>query len=243
MSSPGPAVNECPLCRKTFSLRTNLTRHVKRLHGEGHKEVTKPLTCSACGMQCRDNYQLKTHERSHSKEKPFKCSLCIYKSSRKEDVERHMKRCKGPKYNCGNCGQMFRSKIAVTDHMNWDSNCGNLGDQNVKQDVVKIAINKDTLVLGVNCSELMDQAVFEKRRRKTRCGVCYGCSLEEDCGQCRACVSDNSGKLCVRRGCLTPVALFRPRQGLVSSEKSAQQTLPASENETCITMNADVIQL
>ena len=146
MSSPDAAVNECPHCRKTFSLRTNLTRHVKRLHGNGHKEVTKPLTCSACGMQCRDNYQLQTHERSHSKEKPFECSLCIYKSSRKEDVERHMKRCKGPKYNCGNCGQMFRSKIAVTDHMNWDSNCGNLGDQNVKQDVVKIAINKVHIV-------------------------------------------------------------------------------------------------
>ena len=143
MSSPEAAVNECPHCNKTFSLRTNLNRHVKRLHGNnGHKEVTKPLTCSACGMRCRDNYQLKTHKRSHSKEKPFECSLCSYKSSRKEDVERHMKRCKGPKYNCGNCGQTFRSKIAVTDHMNWDANCGNLGDQNVKQDVVKIAINK-----------------------------------------------------------------------------------------------------
>ena len=62
-----------------------------------------------------------------------------------------MKRCKGPKYNCGNCGQTFRSKIAVTGHMNWDANCGNLGDQNVKQDVVKIAINK---VLNIYSSVL-----------------------------------------------------------------------------------------
>ena len=167
MVNPDPAVNECPHCSKTFSLKTNLTRHVKRLHGNVVTEVSKPLTCSACGMKCRDSYQLRTHERSHSKEKPFECSFCAYKTSRKEDVDRHMKRCRGPKYNCGNCGQMFTSRIAVTDHMNWDSICGNLGDQNVKQDVVKIAINKDMTVLGVNCSELIDRTVFERRQRKS----------------------------------------------------------------------------
>lgn len=167
MSALDPAVNECPHCSKTFSLRTNLTRHVKRLHGKVMSEVNKPLTCGTCGMKCRDNYQLKTHERSHLKEKPFECSLCNYKSSRREDVARHMKKCRGPKYNCANCGQMFTSKIAVTDHMNWDSICGNLGDQNAKQDVVKIAINKDMTVLGVNCSELIDRAVFERRQRRS----------------------------------------------------------------------------
>lgn len=47
----------------------------------------------------------------------------------------------------------------------------------------------------------------------------------------------------IRRCCLTPVPLFRARQGLVASEMEEQDNLAASENETCITMNADVIHL
>ena len=152
MSTGETSENKCPHCTKTFSLKTNLNRHVKRLHGtlgsNGETaEVSKSMTCSDCGIKCRDNYQLKTHQRSHSKEKPFECSLCSYKSSRKEDVGRHMKKCRGAKYSCSNCGQNFTSKTAVTAHMNWDALCGNLGEQNVQQNVVKIAINKARLVI------------------------------------------------------------------------------------------------
>ena len=139
---------------------------------------------------------------------------------------------------------MFRSKAAVTDHMNWDSICGNLGDQNVKQDVVKIAINKDMTVLGVNCSELIDRAVFERRQRRTRCGVCWGCGLEADCGACRVCAGGGGRRRtqCVKRSCLTPVPLYRPRQARFTPVEGEEETGP-SEQETCITMNADVIQM
>ena len=51
----------------------------------------------------------------------------------------------------------------------------------------------------------------------------------------------------IRRCCLTPVPVFRARQGLVASEseksQGAEENTAASENDTCITMNADVIQL
>ena len=51
----------------------------------------------------------------------------------------------------------------------------------------------------------------------------------------------------IRRCCLTPVPVFRARQGLVASEseksQEAEENLAASENDTCITMNADVIQM
>ena len=169
--------NKCSICDKKFNVTSNLKRHLQRVHGD-IKEVKKSFSCSFCNYKCRDNYQLKVHNRSHTKEKPFSCNLCDFKASKKEDCTRHMKTCKGPKYKCNNCDKNFKSKKAINNHINWDKHCGSLGDHGEKQSMVKISINKDMSVLGVNCNDLIDQQVFAKRTRKTRCGVCYNCSLE-----------------------------------------------------------------
>ena len=181
----------CKYCGKHFELSSNLKRHIKRLH-EQSEHIIKSVSCSECDYKCRDNYQLKIHMRSHSKEKPFMCNLCEFRCSKKEDCKRHISKCTGPKYICDNCGQGFKSKRLINEHMSWDIDCGNLGDQNMKQSLVKIKINNEMSVLGVNCNDMIDNTVFERQCRKTRCGVCYNCSVQSDCGQCKICQHVNT---------------------------------------------------
>jgi len=256
--------HKCKICKKKFYIVSNLRRHVKRIHET--REPEKKIKCSICDYRCRDNYQLKVHYRTHTKEKPFKCPHCEFRSSKKEDCTRHMKKCTGPKYQCSKCLKTFKSKYSINDHLNWDSVCGNLGDQNVQQNLVKIVINKEMSVLGVNCNELIDDNSFDKRKRKTRCGVCYNCSLELDCGECKYCQSNQQSarlkQVCVKRGCLNPVEVYNLKPGVdlntlsLDSEDTISieiltDTLDgdvlADEQESdmspssCITMNADVL--
>ena len=39
-----------------------------------------------------------------------------------------------------------------------------------------------------------------------RCGICYNCSVETDCGKCANCVQS---KVCMRRSCLIPVDYYQ----------------------------------
>ena len=157
--------NKCKFCGKVFSVASNLNRHVRRVHEGPNSPVEKNVTCEECDLSFRDNHQLKVHQRTHSQEKPFSCSLCSFKAARKGDVVRHMKRCNGPKYKCNNCQKEFKSKKDVNHHHVWDPVCGTFGDEPSQKQFVKIAVSSELSVIGVNCQELIDENILEKRAR------------------------------------------------------------------------------
>ena len=157
--------NKCKHCGKVFSVASNLNRHVRRVHEEADCAVEKLVKCAECEQSFRDNYQLKVHQRTHSREKPFSCSLCSFTAGRKGDVVRHMKRCNGPKYKCNNCQTEFKSKKDVNRHHVWDPVCGTFGEEPNEKKFVKIAVSSELSVIGVNCQELIDENILEKRAR------------------------------------------------------------------------------
>ncbi|KAJ9578515.1 hypothetical protein L9F63_005244, partial [Diploptera punctata] len=61
---------KCSVCNKSFSLKTNLIRHLS-IH---NKE--KPYKCSLCNESFTQKYYLSQHQYVHSDEKPFECSVC-----------------------------------------------------------------------------------------------------------------------------------------------------------------------
>ena len=224
----------CETCKKNFSVSSNLRRHIKRVH-QSENVVVKGISCEMCEYKCRDNYQLKVHMRSHTKEKPFNCNKCDFRSSKKEDCKRHMSSCKGPKYKCNNCQATFKSRNGINDHHIWDNVCGTLASKESEEpqiikaendrSIVKIIISKEMSVVGVNCNELLDKELFEKRPRKTRCGLCFNCTSVETCGKCKVCinVSSNSSKqICLKRSCNNPIELYELKKGNVTIENNEE---------------------
>jgi len=224
----------CSICEKNFSVSSNLKRHIRRVH-QSENRVVKSISCNMCEYKCRDNYQLKVHMRSHTKEKPFNCTKCDFRSSKKEDCKRHMSSCKGPKYKCNNCQATFKSRSSINDHHIWDNICGTLASKEADESqiiktendrsIVKIIISKEMSVVGVNCNELLDKELFEKRPRKTRCGLCFNCTSVETCGKCKVCtkLSSNSSKqICLKRSCNNPIELFELKKGNVTIENNEE---------------------
>lgn len=60
----------CDHCDKTFSTKNYLNSHLKREMG------LLSCSCQVCGKILKAKDELRIHMRSHTREKPFQCSLC-----------------------------------------------------------------------------------------------------------------------------------------------------------------------
>ncbi|CAL1279783.1 unnamed protein product [Larinioides sclopetarius] len=116
----------CPICGMKFNNSSNYRRHYKRRHPTAERVVqvcklcdeqfdSKELlnghlinqhaiqnshVCVICQKSYKRQYDLKTHLRVHSKEKPYSCKVCFklfsYKSNQIRHIRQHFKR---PKTN------------------------------------------------------------------------------------------------------------------------------------------------
>lgn len=111
---------ECPLCDKSFSLKRNLTSHLRR-------HLFQPtFECEVCGKKFKRRSELRAHAVVHTQEKPFECKVCHRRFARQSDLRSHERTHQGLKpFVCPvkGCGACFSRAFDCKRHMALKHKC------------------------------------------------------------------------------------------------------------------------
>ncbi|XP_070550844.1 zinc finger protein 782-like [Ptychodera flava] len=115
-------VHACDQCSKNFNSKLSLKQHKKGCHEAKY-------TCT-CGKTFGLKSGYTAHLKTHSDEKPFQCTLCSYKASRKGDLKSHMlfKHSDSAPFLCPVCGKGFKRRDLLEKHESRKYPCCSLAE-------------------------------------------------------------------------------------------------------------------
>ena len=113
---------KCNYCDKIFTREKACLAHKSNYHNEfvAVEAGKKPLLdCSFCSAKFEAPVQLEKHLRSHTKSKPFQCSVCNKCFVSKSNLSAHQRLHEGTalRYSCNKCDKKFSHPSEVKQHM------------------------------------------------------------------------------------------------------------------------------
>ena len=110
----------CPTCGQSFSRKTHLNSHFDTVH-KNIKRISHPWTCALCGKHFACDRNMSRHMRSHTKEKPWSCTVsqCEKHFFTKDSMEKHVNSVhkKLREHACEICEKLFSDNYKRKRHM------------------------------------------------------------------------------------------------------------------------------
>ncbi|KAG6464100.1 hypothetical protein O3G_MSEX014272 [Manduca sexta] len=103
---------QCQLCGRMFRSEKTYTAHMAV-----HASTGKSFTCKICGRSYKTWGSLRTHNITHSSERPYHCPFCKKTFKRNQDLKFHINQHTGAKpYKCPFCEKSFASSGNCYSH-------------------------------------------------------------------------------------------------------------------------------
>ncbi len=104
----------CPICQKVYETEARCDLHKKSVHSE---DKVYHCTHARCDFMCTDKAEFDRHRRSHTGDKPYKCSICSKAFSNSQELTHHHSTVH-PKisYKCSLCSKAFSTSQELTHH-------------------------------------------------------------------------------------------------------------------------------